>query len=104
MILIDISTSLSYLTSKHTNCLSCTATKNCAKRVRPDKESIRPLFNRVTKAWKDIRVTSCFRPPFIEVGKMAEDAASDHFVCVKYNAMLHYVVPDASSNFWSEDN
>ena len=48
--------------------------------------------------------TSCyFRSEFIDVRKTAENAASDGFVCIKYNALLHYAVSKASSNFSIEE-
>ena len=40
---------------------------------------------------------------FIEVRKTAADGVSDGFVCVKYNAMLHFAVSKASSNFTREE-
>ena len=42
-------------------------------------------------------VTIYFRSAFIEVLKTSENAASDGFVCVQYNTVLHYAVAKASA-------
>ena len=64
----------------------------CAKWVRPDKESnnLTTVLSRITKACRDIYadivkshagygVTSCFRSVFMEVRKMAKNAASGKY-------------------------
>ena len=48
-------------------------------------------------------VTSCFRSAFIDVRQLAENEATDGFVCGKYSAVLHSAISKASSNFSSEE-